>query len=86
MPQIVVLAGSTLRDLATNTFSIIALEMPMALMGYTALSVLRQIMRFTPHCTAASVAFSVPRTLVFTASSGWNSQDGTCFNAAAWNT
>ena len=32
----------------------------MALIGYTALSVLRQIMRFTPHCTAASVAFSVP--------------------------
>ena len=82
----VVFAGSTLRDLATNTFSIIALEMPMALIGYTALSVLRQIMRLTPHWIAASVAFSVPMTLVLTASIGWNSHEGTCLSAAAWNT
>ena len=57
-------SASTLRDLATMTFSIIALEMPMALIGYTALSVLRQTTRCTPLAIAASSTFSVPRTLV----------------------
>ena len=33
VPQIRVLSGETVRDLATNTFSIIALEVPMALTG-----------------------------------------------------
>ncbi|EJS88265.1 hypothetical protein AAUPMB_10561, partial [Pasteurella multocida subsp. multocida str. Anand1_buffalo] len=36
------------------TFSIIALEMPIALIGYTALSVLRQTTRFIWFWMAAS--------------------------------
>ncbi len=72
-----------MRDDATITFSIIAFEIPMALIGYTALSVLRHTTRFTPAATAASSTFSVPSTLVRTASIGWNSHDGTCFSAAA---
>ncbi|MNJ78405.1 hypothetical protein D3C77_761520 [compost metagenome] len=79
-----VLVWSRLRDLATMTFSIMALEIPIALIGYTALSVLRQTTRCTWFWIAASRTFSVPMTLVFTASIGWNSQEGTCFNAAAW--
>jgi hypothetical protein len=58
----------------------------MALIGYTALSVLRQTTRFTPHSIAASSTFSVPSTLVRTACIGWNSHDGTCLSAAAWKT
>jgi hypothetical protein len=38
-----------LRDLAMATFSIMALLIPMALMGYTALSVLKQMTLLTPH-------------------------------------
>ncbi|MNG41060.1 hypothetical protein D3C84_1299930 [compost metagenome] len=58
------------RDLPTITFSIIAFEVPMALMGYTALSVLRQTTRLTPLAIAASNTLSVPMTLVLTASMG----------------
>ena len=65
------------------TFSIKALEMPIALIGYAALSVLKQTTFFTPWAEAESMTFWVPKTLVFVASKGKNSQDGTCFNAAA---
>src|SRR5216683_2630749 len=84
VPHMTVPPESMWRDDATMTFSIMAFEMPMALIGYTALSVLRQTRRFTPAATAAWITFSVPRMLVRTASIGWNSQDGTCFSAAAW--
>lgn len=70
VPQITVAVPSRLRLAATITFSIIALEMPMALIGYTALSVLRQTARLTPAATAASSTFSVPSTLVRTACIG----------------
>ena len=83
MPQTTVLVPSSVRALATITFSIIAFEMPIALIGYTALSVLRQSTRLTSNSTAASITLSVPMTFVFTASMGWNSHDGTCLRAAA---
>ena len=73
-----------MRDFATTTFSIIALLVPMAFMGYAALSVERHIAAFTPSSIAAVSTLSVPKTLVFTASKGKNSHEGTCFNAAAW--
>ena len=78
-----VLSGDTVLDFATITFSIIALEVPIAFTGYAALSVERHITFFTPASIAAVNTFSVPNTLVFTASTGKNSHDGTCFNAAA---
>jgi hypothetical protein len=69
---------SRLRLAATMTFSISALLMPMALIGYT-LSVLRQTTRFT---ASPRGQFSVPSTLVRTAHrmklAGRN-----CFSAAA---
>ncbi len=58
------------RDLATISFSAIAFEMPMALIGYTALSVLSTTTRLTPRAIAAFSTFSVPSTLVRTASIG----------------
>lgn len=73
-----------LRDFATAIFSSRALLMPIALMGYAALSVERQMTHFTPESMAASRTLSVPMTLVLTASIGKNSQDGTCLRAAAW--
>ena len=72
------------RDFATATFSSMALVMPIALIGYAALSVDRQITHLTPASIAAVSTLSVPITLVCTASIGKNSQDGTCFSAAAW--
>jgi len=71
-------------DLATATFSSIALVIPIALIGYAALSVERQITHFTPASIAAVKMLSVPMTLVLTASIGKNSQEGTCLSAAAW--
>ena len=64
--------------------SIMALDLPMALMGYAALSVDRHTTRSTPSSMAACSTLSVPMTLVRTASMGKNSQEGTCFKAAAW--
>ena len=69
---------------ATTTFSIIAFDVPIALTGYAALSVERQTTFLTPASMAALRTFSVPKTLVLTASIGKNSQEGTCFKAAAW--
>ena len=66
--------------------SIIALLMPIALMGYTALSVLKQTTDCTPAWSAARTTFSLPMTFVLTASMGKNSHEGTCFSAAAWKT
>ena len=60
--------------------------MPIALMGCTALSVPRQTTAATPLALAASMTLELPKTFVRTASSGKNSQDGTCLSAAAWNT
>ena len=70
VPQMTVRVPSRLRDMATMTFSIMAFDIPMALMGYTALSVLRQTTRFTRAAIAACSTFSVPSTLVRTASIG----------------
>jgi len=70
-------------DLATITFSIKAFDIPIALIGYAALSVLRTTTFFTSYSCATVNKLSVPIILVFTASKGKNSQDGTCFNAAA---
>ena len=60
--------------------------MPMAEVGYTALSVDKQTTFCTRFWMAASNRFSLPLMLVFTASIGKLSQDGTCFIAAAWKT
>jgi hypothetical protein len=59
-----------------------AFDIPIAFMGYAALSVDKQITFLTPHSIAAVSTLSVPKTFVLTASSGKNSHDGTCFNAA----
>ena len=81
--QILILEDGTVRDLATATFSIIALDIPMALTGYAALSVDRQTTFLTPASIAAFRTFSVPMTLVLIASIGKNSHEGTCLSAAA---
>ena len=82
MQQIFVLPE--LRERATAIFSSIALVIPIALIGYAALSVDRQMTLFTPSSMAAVSTLSVPMTLVRTASIGKNSQEGTCLSAAAW--
>ncbi len=79
-------AVGLLRAKACATFSIIAFEMPIALTGYAALSVPRQTTLRTLLALLASMTFAEPSTLVRTASSGKNSQDGTCLSAAAWKT
>ena len=56
--------------LATTNFSAIALEIPMALIGYTALSVLKTIVFLTPLAIEALNKFSVPKIFVRTASRG----------------
>ena len=81
--QIFVFSGSTCLDFATATRSAKALVTPIALTGYAALSVERQITDLTPAAIAAVRTLSVPITIVFTASIGKNSHDGTCFSAAA---
>ena len=54
VPQIRVRSGDTVRALATNTFSIMAFEMPIALMGYAALSIERQTTFLTPASMASA--------------------------------
>ena len=79
---LVLLSGKFLaKDCAT--FSIRDLLMPIALIGYTALSVLKHTIPFTPYLTALPMTFELPVIFVATASIGKNSHDGTCFNAAA---
>src|SRR6516165_5578455 len=68
--QMVLWPLARLRDFATATFSISAFDIPIALIGYTALSVLNTITFFTPLAMAAFSVFSVPRMLVATASMG----------------
>ena len=70
-------------DFWIATFSMYAFVMPMAEVGYTALSVERQTTFFTCFWMAARSRFSLPAILVFTASIGKLSQEGTCFIAAA---
>ena len=79
-----ILVFPELLDLATATFSSIALVIPIAFIGYAALSVERQMTHSTPASIAAVSTLSVPMTFVRTASIGKNSQEGTCFSAAAW--
>ena len=55
----------------------------MELIGYTALSVLRQTTDLTFASKDALSKFSLPEIFVATACIGKNSQVGTCFNAAA---
>src|SRR5690606_13028720 len=74
-------AVGLLRAKACATFSIIALDMPMALTGYAALSVPKHTSDATPLALLASITFAEPSTFVRTASRGKNSQLGTCFNA-----
>jgi len=75
-----------LRAKALATRSIMALLRPIALIGYTALSVLRHTTDLTPHSWAARITLSLPCTFVAVACNGKNSHEGTCFSAAAWNT
>ena len=75
-----------LRAKACAVFSISALDMPIALTGWTALSVPRQTTERTPLALAASSTLEDPSTLVCTAWIGKNSHDGTCLSAAAWKT
>lgn len=77
--------GSKVQYCITAIFSSRAFDIPMALIGYAALSVDRHMTHFTPQSIATSRTLSVPITLVLTASIGKNSHDGTCLRAAAWN-
>src|SRR5688572_17382146 len=83
VPHKIVPSAGTVLDFAIITFSIIALDIPIALIGYTALSVLKTITFVTLFLIAASNTLAVPSTFVLTASNGKNSQEGTCFKAAA---
>ena len=78
-----VFESSKLRDLANITFSIRAFVIPIALIGYAALSVLKITTFLTSKASADKSTFSVPITFVLIASNGKNSQEGTCFKAAA---
>jgi hypothetical protein len=75
-----------LRAKDVAVFSIKAFDIPIAFIGYTALSVLKQTTELTPKFSELLRTFALPCTFVATASNGKNSQDGTCFRAAAWNT
>ena len=86
MIDTVVVDCGLFRAKAWAVFSISALDMPMALIGYTALSVLRHTTLRTPAAEAASITLWLPWMLVFTACCGKNSHDGTCLSAAAWKT
>src|SRR5680860_1184037 len=79
-----VCAVGLLRANACATFSIMAFDMPMALTGYTALSVPRHTTLSTPFLFAASITFELPMTLVRTASIGKNSHEGTCLRAVSY--
>src|SRR5665647_2740470 len=68
--ETVVLDLGWLRANACAVFSISALDMPMALTGYTALSVLRHTTDRTPAAAAASITLWLPMTLVLTAWAG----------------
>ena len=81
--HITVPVSFTSRAFAWITFSIIALLIPIALIGYAALSVDKQTIFLTPAFIAAFNTLFVPSIFVLTASIGKNSQEGTCFNAAA---
>ena len=61
-------------------------EAPYTLCGSTALSVETSTNLSTPALRAASTTFFVPKTLFFTASTGFASMRGTCLCAAVWNT
>src|SRR5699024_10095567 len=74
------------RAKACAVFSMSALDMPIALMGCTALSVPRHTTERTPLALAACSTYKLPRILVCTAWNGKNPHDGTCLSAAAWNT
>ena len=82
--QILVFSSGTVRDFAVATRSPSAFVTPIALIGYAALSVERQVMLFTPSSMAAVSTLSSPITLVLSASIGKNSHEGTCLSAAAW--
>ncbi len=56
---------------------------PYKFIGDEALSVLREIIFFTPQSDAASITFCEPFMFVFMNSVGLYSAAGTCFSAAA---
>ena len=62
--------STCIRALDTMVFSINALDIPIALIGYTALSVLSTTTRSTLFAIAAFITLSAPTTLVLTASNG----------------
>ena len=64
-------------------FSIKALVIPIALIGYTLLSVLNSVRFLTLLEIAASITFLLPIILVFMCSQVAFSPEGTCFKAAA---
>ena len=70
-------------ELAIAIFSIKAFEIPIAFIGYAALSVLKHITFFTSCLIAEIRTLLVPITLVLVASRGKNSQAGTCLRAEA---
>ena len=62
--------GSICRERAITFFSMMALVMPIALMGYAALSVERKMAFCTWFATHAEITLSEPTTFVLTASMG----------------
>jgi hypothetical protein len=81
--QIHVLDGLIL-VLAIIIFSIKAFVIPIAEREYTDLSVESIITLATPHSMAEVSTLSDPKIFVLVASTGKNSQLGTCLRAAAW--
>ena len=75
-----------MRALAIMIFSISAFDIPMAFMGYTALSLLRTIMCFDAAGQGRVEDVIGAQGVGLYGLKGKNSQDGTCFSAAAWNT
>ena len=69
---------------AVISFSPISFEVPITLVGFTALSLLVKSTYFTPQEVAALIMFSTPTILVWTTSNGLYSERITCFKAAQW--
>ena len=63
-----------------------ALDCPITVFGFAALSVETSTNRFAPYSTATSASVLVPSVLLRTASIGFASIIATCLYAAAWKT
>ena len=70
--------------IAVKSRSPISFEVPMTLVGFTALSEEVNSTFSSPWASATRPTTSQPSTLTLTAENGLRSQDGTCLSAAVW--